>query len=653
MSETSNVETHEFRAEIQQLLDILVHSVYTSKDIFIRELISNAADALEKVRFSTLRGESVRDEGRELEIRIETRSASEKDGDGGDGDDGEAAEDEENVLVISDSGIGMDAEEVRQNIGTIAHSGATAFVEALKQKNEEQGDLSLIGRFGVGFYSVFMAAEKVVITTASANPDAEAVTWTSNGLGKYTIEPVTREVLRGTQIEIHLKKEEKRFADAELIKGAIRKYSNFVPFPVFVNDERVNETTALWREQPSQVKKEQYAEFFKYLTHDASDPTLHLHLNVDAPLQFSSLLFVPEHNSEIAGFGEGKVSVQLYVKRVLIDPDNETLLPKYLRFVRGVIESEDLPLNVSRETLQENTMVFKIRETLTRKLLDLFQKHAEKKPEEYNKFWKTFGRIIKEGHSDYANREKFVELLRFNASSHDDVEGLMSLSEYVDSMAEGQKDIYYLSGASREALERDPRLELFRKKGLAVLYLHEMADEFVLGGLDNYKDHKLVSADQVQPSDLQDLGDGAEEDKESDKDDSTPTAEVGPLLERFKEILGDRVIDVRESERLVDSPACLVGDDSGMSGHMDKVMRLINKDAQLPKRVLEVNPKHGLIRDLAALVEKDAKDAFVERACEQLFEGSMLVDGYLTDPHELVRRMGEVLEEAAALRRNE
>lgn len=640
MAETKRTEStsYEFKAEVKQLLDILVHSVYTSKDIFIRELISNASDALEKVRFAKVRGEAVNDPDASEEIRITSREA-----------------DDRKVLVITDTGVGMTADELRTNLGTIAHSGATAFLEQLKQANssseseEKDGaeDVSLIGRFGIGFYSVFMVADRVVLTTRGADPSAEAVVWTSDGLGAYTIEPAEGDVPRGTQIEIELKKDEERFADLTEIKTVVRKYSNFVPFPVKVDDEQTNQTVALWREQPHQVSKEQYQEFFQFLTFETDEPMLRLHLSVDVPIQFSALLFVPRNNPEAMGFGEGKVSLQLYVKRVLIDGDNESLLPKYLRFARGVVESEDLPLSISRETLQENRFVLKIRETLTRKVLDELQKLANDKPDEYSDFWRTFGRILKEGYSDFAYLEKIRELLRFNSSTHDDENGLCGLAHYVDRAPEAQSAIYYLTGASRAALDRDPRLELFRKKGIEVLYLYDSADEFVLGGTGTYKEKALVSADQVKPEDLQ--GVGAADEPDEEKDEAETAEGMERLIARFKEILGERVIDVQTSERLVDSPACLVSTD-GMSGHMDRMMRMMNKEEELPKRTLELNARHPLVQSLSRITERLASDPFVERACEQIFEGAMLADGYLTDPHRLVERMNEILTDAAALK---
>jgi molecular chaperone HtpG len=622
---------HEFKAEIRQLLDILIHSVYTSKDVFLRELISNASDALEKVRFRQASGAQLASPDLPLEIRIDTH---------GEGDD--------KTLVIADTGIGMTEEEVHANIGTIAHSGATAFLEQLKQAGQDPArQLSLIGRFGVGFYSVFMAAGKIVLTTRTAEPAGKPVRWTSEGLGSFTIETLDDDLPRGTRIEIHLKKDDERFAEADVVKRAIQRYSNFVAFPVLVAGERVNQTVALWREPASQIKPEQYSDFFKLISHEDDEPLARLHFSADAPIQFSSLLFVPAHNPEALGFGRGEVSLHLYVKRVLIDPENKNLLPAYLRFVRGVVESDDLPLNVSRETLQENRVVMKIRDTLTRRMLDQLLELAKDKPDDYAKFWNAFGRILREGYNDYTNREKFQDLLRFNSSRHADAEGLLSLADYVAAMPAGQKAIYYLSGASREALLRDPRLELFRKRNVEVLYLVDAADEFILSQLGKYHDKPLESADQTKPEDLKDLG-AAEKADEENKDTEAAVAEAKPLLARCKEILGDRVLDVRVSERLVDSPACLVGDDDQMSVHMDKMMRLMQKSAELPKRVLELNPKHPLVKNLEKMVAENPQDPLIARACEQLFEGCMLVDGYLADPHEFVERMHAILADAVA-----
>lgn len=628
-TEAGPAKSHEFKAEIRQLLEILVHSVYQAKDVFLRELISNSADALEKVRFAQVRGQAIADPETPLEIRIEV-----------------SKENDQPKLVITDTGVGMTEEEVHRNIGTIAHSGAASFLEKLKQESGgAKPDLSLIGRFGIGFYSVFMAADKVVLTTRSAQPGSPTVVWTSDGLGSYSTAIAPDNGPRGTKIEIHLKKEEGRFAEDYTLKTAIRRYSNFIPFPIFVGADQVNRTSALWREQPSQVKDEQYKEFFKFVCHEEDDPLLRAHLSADAPIQYSALLFVPPSNPESMGFGRGEVSVQLYVKRVLIDSENKHLLPGYLRFVKGVVESDDLPLNISRETLQENRVMAKIRDLLSKRILDALLELAEEKPEEYRKFWDAFGAIVKEGYQDFGNRERIQKLLRFNSSRHTDDAGRIGLGEYVTAMPTSQNAIYFLSGPSRESLSRDSRLEMFRKRKIEVLYLTDLADEFVLGNLGDFLGKKLISADQVQPGDLK--GVGEEPAEEPTSADASDRDDVQPLLARCKEILGDQVLEVRASARLVDSPACLVGDDQQPSGHVEKLMRRLNKNSEAPARIFELNPKHPLVRNLAGLVKANPQDAFVERALRQLFEGTLLVDGYLTDPHLLVERMVATLSDAA------
>ncbi len=640
-------QTYEFQAEVQRLLEILIHSVYSSKDVFIRELVSNAADALEKVRFETVRGESLLEDDRELGIWIETEGADSADDEGGDdaADDADEKASEPKRLIITDNGIGMTEEEVRDNLGTIARSGAVAFLEQLKKKDSDK-DLNLIGQFGIGFYSVFMVANRVTLTTRSAHPDAHAVVWESDGLGSYTVRPAEGDVPRGTRIEIELKDEEDRFASEHTISEAIRTYSNFVAFPVHLGGEVKNKTKAIWREQPSNVTEEEYAEFSKFLTYDSGAPLHKLHLVTDSPWQFSALLFTPSTDPESMGFGEGEVSLQLYVKRVLIDGSNRDLLPPYLRFLKGVVESEDLPLNVSRETLQENRVLMKIREILTRKVLSELTEMGKKDEDRYLEIWDKFGRILKEGYHDFANREKIHELLRFATSQGERLTGLES---YVERMPESQKAIYYFTGASRDALDGEPRLELLRKRGVEVLYLFDIADEVVLGSVNRYKEKDILSADMVKLEDLEGVGD-ASEDKKDEGEQKEARETAGPLLERFCELLAERVTEVRFSDRLIDSPACLVNPD-GSTPHIEKIMRLMNKESELPKRVLEINATHPMIESLAALANKDKNDPFIATACEQLFEGALLTDGYLTDPHQLVTRMHEVLTEAASLKK--
>jgi molecular chaperone HtpG len=632
----STSEQHEFKAGIAQLLDILVHSVYTSKEIFLRELISNSTDALEKLRFLEVQGDPIHDADAKQEIVIEVAK-----GDGG------------TKLIVADTGIGMTADEVRENIGTIAHSGATKFIEALKEG--DKGDVSLIGRFGIGFYAVFMVADHVTLTTRSAQPDSKGVVWESDGKGSYTITELDDELPRGTRIEITLREDEARFAELSTVKDVIRRHSNFVPFPLFVESERVNTTQALWREQPSQVSDEDYNSFYTFLTYDSQEPRARVHVATDSPIQFSALLFVPDSNPEAMGFGQGEVSLQLYVKRVLIDADNKDLLPNFLRFMKGVVESEDLPLNISRETLQENRFVVKIRELLTKKIVDRLKKMAKDEPDAYAEFWTQFGRFMKEGYSDFSHRDKLPELYRFSSAHTDADAHPIGLADYVSNMKEGQQAVYFLSGASREALDRDPRLEMFRKKNVDVIYLIDMADEFVLNEMREFDEKPLRSADQVKAAELSGVADVEKEDDETDdaveapKGPNVSKADLEMLVDVVNDTLGDRVRGVQLSERLVDSPACLVNEE-GMSSHVDKVMRIMNKDSQLPQRTLELNPDHALVKSLAAMATADRDDPFVKTAAEQLFEGAMLADGFLADPHTLVERMHGILTDAATRR---
>ncbi|MFN0060245.1 MAG: molecular chaperone HtpG [Planctomycetota bacterium] len=646
---------YQYKAEVRKLLDILVHSVYSSKDVFLRELISNAADALEKIRFQQLQGQTVANAEQELEIRIETQGGGGVGAD--DGDDGKAADaqsksaQEPPRLIITDTGVGMTEEEARTNLGTIAHSGTGAFLERLKEA-KTPGDVSFIGQFGIGFYSVFMVADKVVLTTRSADPAAEPIVWESDGQGSFSISKAPVDAPRGTRIEIHLRADERRFADPAAIESTIRNYSNFVSFPIFLNGERKNQVRAIWREPVNKVSDEEYREFFRFLTYETEAPRARLHYSADSPLQFAALLYVPHANSEAFGFGEGEVSLQLYVKRVLIDRENQNLLPRYLRFVRGVVESEDLPLSISRETLQENRIIHKIRDVLTKKLLEQLGNLARDDAEKYREFWRAFGRTLKEGYADYGNRDKLNDLLRFASSVGPTDEALVSLADYVGRMPEAQRAIYYLSGPSRDALARDPRLEILRRKGIEVLYLYEVADEIVLGGVGRYREKPLVSADQVKVADLIDVPDQARPGEQQADDRAVTETErtaLAPLVARAKELLGERVLDVRLSDRLVDSPVCLVTGD-GQSSHMDRLMRMMNKEGGAPKRVLELNPRHSLVQELTRLHERNAADPFVGLAIEQLFESAMLTDGYLADPHRLVARMNDILTEAAKAR---
>lgn len=621
---SAQTENFEFKAEVKQLLDILVHSLYTNKEIFLRELISNASDALDKLRFEAARGTEVADSGLPLEIRV-----------GFDGD--------RNLITVSDTGIGMTRDEVVENIGTIAHSGSAEF---LKNAKSEGGLNNIIGKFGVGFYSVFMAAEEVVIRTRSCRVDEPAVEWRSDGLGSYKITTLDEAPKRGTVIEIHLREEEKGFADKHRLKSIIERHSNFISFPIFVEDEQINTVPALWREPKFQIKDEQYNEFYKFLTYDGDDPLAKLHISVDAPVQFNSLLFIPRKSYDLPGMSNEMEGLDLYVRRVLIQRRNTELIPEYLGFIRGVVDSEDLPLNISRESLQENLLLTKIANNITKQVLSHIKKMAEEDSEAFETFWREHGRRFKMGYVDYANREKFSEILRFNSSHCQDAEGLVSLDDYIGRARPDQKEIYYAAGPSREAINLNPHMEIFKSKGLEVLYLYEPWDEFALDSLRVYKEYEFKAVEHADSKVLEKYESVETEDKPEplSEDDQK---EFGKYLDRIKEILGDRVTDVRESDRLQESPCCLVNPEGGLTSSMQKILQVVQKDSSIPAKILEINKNHRLIRNLFTIFKGNPQDDYLTAAVEQLLDSALLMDGYLKDPHTLVGRIQNILDRSS------
>ncbi len=625
-AENENRSQYEFKAEVKQLLDILVHSLYTSREIFLRELISNASDALDRLRFEA----QLKPELAGPELTPEIRITFDKDN---------------KTITIRDTGIGMTREEVIQNIGTIAKSGSAEFIKKL---SEESGNLeNIIGKFGVGFYSVFMVAREVVLKTKSYIAEEPGVEWRSDGLGTYEITPLEGEDLkRGTVIEVRLKDDTVDFADRMRLEGIIKKHSNFISFPIFVQDEQVNTIPAIWREPKFSIKKEQYDEFYKFLTFDAEEPLETIHISVDAPVQFSSLLFIPSSSFDIPGVRREPPGLDLYVRRVLIQHENKDLAPEYLGFLRGVVDSQDLPLNISRESLQENIVVSKMTSVITRDVLSHLQKIARDDPERYSRFWKAHGRVFKLGYSDFLNREKFIPLLRFNSSRNEDAAGLISLDEYIDRAKPDQKEIYYVSGPSRESFAMNPHLEMFRDKDLEVLYLFDPIDEFALEGIHSYREFTVKSVEHTDPKSL----DAFESKKDEDKLDPLDAEEekaFAKLLDRMKDILGDRVTEVRASARLSESPCCLVNPDGGMTSSMQKIMQIIGKDASIPKKIMEVNKDHQFIRNLLAICRENPRDEYLTSAVEQLFESSLLLEGYLKDPHAMVARIQDLLNKSS------
>lgn len=625
--ETQKTENQfEFKAEVKELLNILVHSLYTNREIFIRELISNASDALDKLKFESNRGTEIFQSDLEQEISIKI-------------------DDKENWLKIIDTGIGMTKDEIINNIGTIAKSGSAEFLKQLSENKDQVNNI--IGKFGVGFYSAFMVSDKVEIISRSYKKDAKTIKWVSNGLGSFEVSEIEGDFPRGTEITVYLKEDSKEFAEKTRIENVIKKHSNFVTFPIKFEGEQLNTISAIWREPKSSIKPEQYNDFYKFQSHDFDDPFHIIHKSVDAPIQFNALLFIPKKNMDIFGFNRENYGLDLYVRRVLINHQNKDLLPEYLSFVKGVVDSEDLPLNISRETLQENVVFSKISNTVTKQVLSELEKMAKDDKEKYAQFWKEFARIFKMGYADYSNQEKFVELLRFDSSSNENKEQLVALADYVSRMKEEQKEIYYMTGTSREALATDPHLEIFKRKGLEVLYLYDPVDEFVISSVNKYKEYDLKSVDQVDLKSLDKFEtseDKKDKVKKLTKDD---TKQLDKLLKKMKEILGEKVTDVKISERLESSPACLVNSDNTMSASMQKMMNMMGNNDTIPAKIMELNEDHKLVRNLLKVFKTDASDKYIVDVTEQLYESSLLLEGYLADPHKLVNRINSMLEESS------
>lgn len=631
MAETTKAK-FEFKAETKKLLDILVHSLYTSREIFLRELISNSSDSLDKLRFESNKGTDIEDKELPLEIRI-------------------SFDDKKNTITITDTGIGMTREDVISNIGTIAKSGSEEFLKQLAENKEAVNNI--IGRFGIGFYSVFMVAKEVVIKTKSYKKDQAAVEWKSDGTGDYEISDLTEEIKRGTTIEVYLKDDAKEFAEKYRLDGIIKKHSNFISFPIYLKDEKVNTIAAIWREPKSSIKKEQYDEFYKFLTYDNEEPLETIHSSVDAPIQFNALLFIPKKSYEFWRFNRDDYGLDLYVRRVLIQHQNKDLLPEYLSFVKGVVDSEDLPLNISRETLQENIIFTKISQSVTSNVLSHLTKIAKDNPERYADFWKEHGKIFKLGYMDFSNMEKYQSLLRFNSSESKDEKELVSLEDYAGRMKKDQKEIFYALGASREAIDMNPHLEIFKSKGLEVLYLYDPVDEFVVTSIRKYKDFDFKSVDAANLKDIEKLDDVIKDEEPKEKLNKEDNKAFGRLMLKMKEILGDRVTEVHESKRLKGSPATLINPDDSMSSTMQKILKMSNQGLEMPaqKRLMEINKDHKLIINLVSVFKKNENDQFIVDTTEQLYESALLLEGSLDDPHKLVNRLNKMLTEASDLYR--
>ena len=621
MSATDESTQYQFQAEIAQLLQLLSHSLYQNREISIRELVSNASDALDKARFVAVSSDAIAsDEKFEIQI-VPDKDAK--------------------TLTIRDNGIGMSQEDLINNLGTIARSGSLDFMSKLS--GDEKADMSIIGQFGVGFYSAFMLADKVEVVTRSHTEDA-GWRWESEGTGNFTIEPA-EVASRGTEIRLHLKDDlAGEFTEATRLKYIVSKYSTFVPYPIKLDDEHINDQPPIWVEPKSSLKQEQYDEFFQYLTHQPGKPLWHLHLSSDSPFQFYSILFCGETNLERLGFGNDGHGLHLCAKRILVQNDNRDLLPEYLRFLHGLVDSADLPLNVSRESLQDNTVFRKMRKVLVKRVLDHLAKMA-RDAEAYAKFYEQFGSILREGvSSDFENKDKIAGLLRFESSHDADVR--TSLAEYVERAPEEQKQIYFLGGPDRASIERSPNLEVFRKRNLEVLYIIDPADEFVLSHVGKFNDHDIVSVDaaDLQLPDTPE-SDDAKEDK--DNPDEPDAAGLGLVLKLFKDALGDQVTDVRKSERLTTSACCVVNAEGGMSTQMQKVLQLNAPGFEMNKLILEVNPTVPLVKRLCELSKNDDNGAFIKECGRQLYANALVQAGLAPNGDEMADRVQKFMEELA------
>jgi molecular chaperone HtpG len=607
----STTEKHHFQAEIQQLLDIVIHSLYTDKEIFVRELISNAADACEKLRFLQSSGAPVYQSETQPAIHVETDEA-------------------QGLITISDSGVGMTHGDLVENLGTIAHSGTKAFLNQLAQ--DKKPDAHLIGQFGVGFYSAFMVATKVTVQSRSHLPDESGWSWISEGANGYDLQPAP-DLPRGTKIVLTLKEDAKQFAKADTLEQIIKRYSNFVQFPIHLNGKVLNTVQAIWSRPQTEVKEEEYSEFYQYLGHDHEKPLYRLHFTSDAPLSIQSVLFVPARNFESMGMGRVDSDVHLYCRKVLIQSKAKGLFPEWLRFLKGVVDSEDLPLNISRETMQDSSLMQKLNRVLSGRFLKFLAEQAEKDAAGYEKFYAEYQRFLKEGvATDFAHREALGKLLRYESSNTKKGE-LTSLGDYLKRMGAEQKEIYYLLAANREAAEASPYYEVFRARNMEVLFMYDPWDEFVMEHLHAYEEKPLRAAEKSDLGLDQAQGEGLSE------------ADAKALAQWMKETLGDKVHEVRVSQRLVDSPVVLMDSDKYMTSSMRRILKAAGKGAEGSGNApqdLEINPRSPILVRLAAQRQGDKELA--GKVADQLLDNARVAAGLLEDPRAMIKRLNELLE---------
>jgi len=626
-------ETLGFQTEVKQLLNLMIHSLYSNKEIFLRELISNASDAADKLRFEALSDDALYEDDSELKIRVDF----DKDA---------------RTITITDNGIGMNREEVIENVGTIAKSGTRQFFESLT--GDQAKDANLIGQFGVGFYSSFIVADKVTLTSRRAGLGSEhGVCWESAGEGEYTLETVEKPT-RGTEIVLHLREGEDEFLEAYRLRSIIKKYSDHISLPIVMKsqnndsgneekkdeDETVNSASALWSRSKTDISDEEYNEFYKHVGHDFQDPLTHIHSRVEGKTEYTSLLYIPSRAPFDLWDQNHQHGIKLYVRRVFIMDDADQLMPRYLRFVKGVMDSDDLPLNVSREILQHNKVIDSMRSGSIKKVLGALEDMARKDDEKYKTFWKEFGRVMKEGPGeDFANREQIAKLLRFSSTHDDSEEQHVSLDDYISRMKAGQEKIYFITADSFAAAKNSPHLEVFRKKGIEVLLLSDRVDEWLMSHLTEFDSKAMVS---VARGDL-DLGDL--DDKEEKKQQKKVEKESKDLVKRVKDVLGEKVKDVRVTHRLTTSPACLVADENDMTANMERILKSIGQDVPNMKPILELNPEHALV---SRLKEETDNERFTDWT-NILFDQALLSEGgQLEDPASFVQKLNKLLLELSS-----
>lgn len=641
MSVEAHKETLGFQTEVNQLLKLMIHSLYSNKEIFLRELVSNASDAIDKLRFEAISESTLYENDTELKLML-------------------SFDKEARTITLSDNGIGMSRDEVVENIGTIAKSGTRQFLDSLT--GDQKKDANAIGQFGVGFYSSFIVADKVSLRTRRAGASSEqAVLWESTGEGEFSIETIDK-VNRGTEITLHLKEGEDEFLDGFRLRNVIRKYSDHITIPIemlkeaeppmgedpsaeagddkeevkeVIEYETVNSASALWTRPKNEITEEEYTEFYKHVGHDFEEPLARSHNQVEGKYEYTSLLFIPKRAPFDLWERERLHGIKLYVRRVFIMDETEKLMPNYLRFVKGIIDSNDLPLNVSREILQNSKVLDNIRSGSVKKILTLLQKMANDDQDNYKLFWNEFGRVMKEGPGeDFANRDKIAKLIRFSSTHDDKEEQGISLDDYISRMKEGQKDIYYITADSFAAAKNSPHLEVFRKKGIEVMLLSDRVDEFLMSSLPEYDGKPIKS---VARGEL-DLGDM--EDEEDKKEKEKTQEEYKDFLEKVSKSLGDEVKEVRMTHRLTDSPACLVTGDHDMSANLERLLKQAGQDVMGHKPIFELNPEHPLVKRLSTDIEGERFDDWTRI----LFEQALLSEGgQLDDPATFVSRLNKML----------